>query len=142
MNPYQMYKTNTAAEADQGIALDYGTFTIRVARAGGANKKFGKLLNDRLKPYRRQIDNDTLGEGIAEKVMAETYADAVILGWDGVTDESGKPLVYCRANVIKLLLDLPELFLDIQQQAVKAGNFRIEERETDAKNSKSSSAGK
>jgi len=142
MNPYAMFKTNPAAEAEAGIVLDYGTFSIRIVRAGGANRKFGKLLGDRLKPYRRQIDNDTMDDAAAQKIMAETYADAVILGWEGVTDEAGTPLDFSRANCVTLLTDLPELFRDIQEQAGRAANFRAAEREADAKNSKSSSAGK
>lgn len=141
MNPYEMFKTNTEVEAEKGINLDYGAFSIRIVRAGGANKKFGKLLNDRLKPYRRQIDNDTIGDGIADKIMAETYADSIIIGWEGVTDPGGKKLEYSRANCVKLLLDLPELFRDIQEQAAKAANFKTEEVAADVKNSKSSSAG-
>ena len=91
MNPYAMFKTNVAAEADQGIALDYGSFSIRINRAGGSNKRYGQELIRRLKPYRRQIDNDTLDNAVAEKVMAGLYADTVVIGWDGVTDENNAP---------------------------------------------------
>jgi len=140
MNPYQMFKTNTAAEADQGIALDYGSFSLRIVRAGGANKRYGQELTRRLKPHRRQIDNDTLDNAVAEKIMAELYADTIVLGWDGVTDADGKELPFSKANCVKLFTDLPDLFRDVQEQAAKVGNFRTEERADDAKNSNSSSA--
>ena len=140
MNPYAMFKTNAAAEADQGIALDYGSFSIRIVRAGGSNKRYGQELTRRLKPYRRQIDNETLDNAVAEKVMAGLYADTVVIGWDGVTDETDASLPFTRDNCIKLFTDLPELFRDVQEQAGKVGNFRLEEQEDDAKNSNSSSA--
>ena len=140
MNPYQMFQTNAAAETDQGIVLDYGSFSLRIVRAGGANKRYGQELTRRLKPHRRQIDNDTLDNAVAEKIMAELYADTVLIGWDGVTDATGAPLPFGKANVVKLFTDLPDLFRDVQEQAAKVGNFRLEERESDAKNSQSSSA--
>ena len=70
----------------------------------------------------------------------ELYADTLIIGWSGVTDEAGNPLPFNRDNVVKLLTDLPELANDIQAQAVLVSNFRAEEREADAKNLNSSSA--
>ena len=74
-------------------------------------------------------------------MLAEVYADAVIVGWSGVKDEAGKEMAFSRENVIKLLTDIPELFRDIQQQANLVSNFRAEAKEADAKNSAASSAG-
>ena len=134
MNLYKTYKTTDSMEKD-GIDLQYGPdCKIRIARAGGSNQRFGKLLGDKLKPYRRQIDNGTMDDAIAAKIMAEVYADCVILGWQGVEDFEGIAIPFCKENVVKLLTDLPELFRDIQEQAGKVSNFRAAEREEDAKN--------
>lgn len=134
MNLYQLFQTDQQHE-QQGIVLDYGAAgKIRIARAGGSNAKFSRIFGERFKPYRRQFDNGTLDDGIANKVMLEVYADTVILGWEGVSGPEGRPLEYTRANVIQLLTDLPELFRDIQDQAGKAANFRAAELEADAKN--------
>lgn len=140
-NPYQLFGTDKKAETEQGISLDYGSFKIRIVRAGGANRKYVETLNRRLKPYRRQMENDTLDSDVALRTMAEVYADTVIIGWEGVTDAEGRDLDYCRNNVIKLLTDLPELFRDLQEQAGKAALFRASEREEEQKNSQSGSAG-
>jgi hypothetical protein len=134
-NPYEMFKTNANAEVERGIDLDYGDFKIRIVRAGGANKKFSQLLTAKMRPYRRQIDNDTLDPAVADRLMAEVYADTIILGWDGVCGEDGKPLSFSKENVVKILTDLPDMFRDIQSQAMLAANFKIEERKEDAKNS-------
>jgi hypothetical protein len=141
MNPYQMFQTDKTAEVEQGITLDYGSFKFRIVRAGGANRKYTEALNRKLKPYRRQLENDTLDNDVALKAMAEVYADTVLLGWEGVTGPDGQPLEYCRNNVIKILTDLPDLFRDVQEQANKAALFRAAEREEEAKNSVSGSAG-
>lgn len=134
MNPYAMFKTNPTAEVEQGITLDYGAFSIRIARAGGANRKFGQVLAQKLKPYRRQLENDTMDDAVASRLMAEAYAEAVVLGWDNVTDAQGNPMAFSRDACVQLLTDLPELFADIQEQSRRAANFRREERDDAAKN--------
>ena len=139
MNPYQMFKLNGAAESN-GIDLDYGAYSIRILRAGSGNKKYTKELQRRIKPHRYQIDNGLFDNDVAKKMTNELYADTIIIGWSGVTDEAGNPLPFNRDNVVKLLTDLPELANDIQAQAVLVSNFRAEEREADAKNLNSSSA--
>ncbi len=134
MNLYKTFKANDDLEK-QGIELQLGDdVSIRLARAGGSNQKFGKLLGDRLKPYRRQIDNGTMDDAVAAKIMAEVYADCVVLGWQGVADEHGNPLAFTRDNCVKLFTDLPELFRVVQEEAGRLANFRAQDREEDAKN--------
>jgi hypothetical protein len=134
MNLYQTFKADESMEKT-GIDLQYGPdCKIRIARAGGSNRRYGKLLGERLKPFRRQMDNGTLDDAVAAELMAEVYAESVILGWTGVDGPDGQPLDFNRENCVKLLTDLPELFRDIQEQAAKIANFRAAEREADAKN--------
>lgn len=140
MSLYNIFETDKGLERD-GVVLDYGfnsknqPVRIRIARAGGANVKFAKVLEQKMKPYKRAIANDTMDNKVAEKLLIEAYADAVILGWEGVEDRDGNPLDFTRENVIKVLTDLPDLFLDIQQQSQKAALFRAELREAEQGNS-------
>jgi hypothetical protein len=139
---YDLFKTDDKAETQDGIVLDYGAAgQIRIVRAGGGNKRFSQALNAKLRPYQRQIANDTMDEAVAARLMAEVYAETVIIGWDGVTGPDGQPLAFCKANVVQLLTDLPDLFRDIQTQAVTAANFRAAELEEMGKNSGAASAG-
>ena len=133
MNPYKMFKTEEKMEAG-GIELDYGDFKFRIARAGGSNTKYTRLLAKRLKPYQRQMDMGVLENDVADRLMAGIYADSVILGWEGVTDADGNPMEFTRENCVTLFLDLPGLFSDIREQAQKAVNFRAEALENAAKN--------
>lgn len=134
-SPYELFKTDEKAELDEGVILDYGEFNIRIARAGGSNKKFGKLLNVRLKPHRRQMETDTMDDAVATRIMVETYADSIILGWNNVKDASGADMEYNRENVIKLFTDLPDLFRDVQSQAGQVALFRSAEADATIKNS-------
>ena len=139
-SPYALFKTDPKAETE-GLTLDYGDFRIRIARAGGANRAFARALEARLKPYRRQLQTETLDENVAERILHEVYADHVILGWDGIAGPDGKAMAYSRANALKLFEDLPELFRDIQDQAGRVALFRARELEDDKGNSGRRSAG-
>ncbi len=132
-SPYVLFSTDTALESG-GIALDYGSFRIRIARAGGANRKFAQVLEAKLKPHRRQIQTETLADEVAHRLIVEAYAEAVILGWDGVVDAAGQALPFTRDNAVRLMTDLPDLFRDVQEQATKAALFRRQAQEADEKN--------
>lgn len=139
MNLYKMFKTDEHYEKE-GIDLIYGDnskgnqIRIKVARAGGANVKYAKALERRTKPYRRQIQNETIDPKFAEQLIMETFAESVILGWDGVEDEEGNDMPFSFENCIKLFTDLPDLWADVQAQSQKVALFRQEVREEDLKN--------
>lgn len=139
MSLYKTFKTDKGVEVS-GVILDYGKnkaglpVTIRIARAGGANTRYAKLVEAKTKPYRRQIQNDTLDPGVAEGLLREVYAEAVVLGWENVEDENGKPLPFNKENCIKVLNDLPDLYADIRDQAGKIAIFRSDILESDAGN--------
>ena len=139
MSLYAQFKTDKNVEKT-GIILEYGfnskkqPIQIRIARAGGANEHYSKLLEAKIKPYRRQIQNETLDNAIAEKITKEVYAQSVILGWENVEDEKGNPIEFNVDNCVKLLTDLPDLWSDIQAQSTRAALFRADILEADAKN--------
>ena len=66
--------------------------------------------------------------------MAETYAESVIIGWKGVKDRDNKPLKFTKENVVKLLIDLPELFTEIQKRATAFGTFKERNEAANEKN--------
>lgn len=131
--PYSVFRTDKSLEKE-GIVLDYGDFKIKIARAGGANAAFQKALAAKVRPYKRQLDAGTIPDDVAEKLFLDVYAESVVLGWEGVTDENGKPLPYSKENAVKLFSDLPDLFRDVQNQAASISNFRAEVTEDTIKN--------
>lgn len=139
MSLYKNFATNTDLEK-VGILLEYGNnskgkpIAIRIARAGGANKRYENLLQARLKPYRRQLQCDMMSNELQEKILMEVYAESVVLGWENVEDAEGNPMDFNKENVIKLFTDLPDLYEDVKAQSVRAALFRQEEREEDSKN--------
>lgn len=139
MSLYSQFKTDNALE-QQGIILEYGEnadgkpISIRIARAGGSNVQYTRLIEARVKPYRRQIQNETIERAMVEKILREVYAESIVLGWENVTDENGKALPFTVANCMKLFEDLPDLFQDIQDQSQRAALFRQDILEKDSKN--------
>lgn len=142
---YKLFSNEKATE-QAGILINYGDFRLRIARAGGGNQRFRRLLQAKLKPYRHQIDNDTLSDTVSEALLREAYAEAVILGWESKVGEGetekwepwletpeGK-IEFSPEACVKVLTDLPDLFRDIQTMAGKAANFRRSEEEEDVKN--------
>jgi hypothetical protein len=61
-----------------------------------------------------------------------------VLGWEGVEDREGNPMEFSRDNVVRLFTDLPELFLDVQQQSQKAALFLVDILEGEQGNSQKS----
>lgn len=139
MSLYTQFKTDKNLE-NEGVYLDYGMnsqdkpIRIRIARAGGANQAFARAYEQKTKPYRRQIQTDTLDPKVAERIILEVYAETVVLGWEGVEDENGDELPFNRDNCVKLFTDLPDLFADLQKTSQNIAVFRAEVREADAKN--------
>lgn len=134
-SPYDFFKTDKDLETGKGVELDYGAFSITIHRAGGQNAKFASVTMAKMAPHRRKLQSGSLDEDVGRRLMAEIYAESVIIGWKNVVDEAGKPLPFTKENCVKLLLDLPEFFSDIQEQAQNMANFRAEALEKEAKNS-------
>lgn len=134
-SPYELFKTSDEHE-QKGIELDYGDFQITVARAGGSNRRYQKMLEAKTKPFRRilaaggKVDPERMSAA-----MREVFAETVVLAWNGVTDEDGKKLAFNKANVQKLFKDLPELFNDVMNQATNFQLFQDIETEEDKGNS-------
>lgn len=155
-NPmFAMFKTNSNAEK-KGTWINYGEFKFLVARAGGTNHAYKNLIEVLSKPYRRQIDAEKLDEAKQKEILAEAYSRTVILGAEvlvpvkgavakegeevqkewvpGLFSESGEVLNPTPANIKKCLLELPDLFKDLQLIAVDSAAFLEEAQEKDAKN--------
>ena len=152
---YQLFEMDKDLERE-GITVNYGSVKFQIARAGGRNKAFKDTFSAKTKKHRTQIDNETMSDEMADRIMAESYAEAVILSWhsrkedehgdaildkkgeeqwvDTIENKEGKMVKYSVAECVKLLLDLPDLFSSLQSYAVKSANYRKEMDETDEGN--------
>lgn len=134
MSLYRQFKTDESVEQG-GVEIDYGEgVKIRVARAGGANKRYVKSLEVMHRKYRKQIQLEILSNDLANQLLIKAYAESVVIGWEGVTDEAGEPMPFTVENCVKLFTDLPDLFDDVKSVAGAAAAFREELDRGDAGN--------
>ena len=149
-NLFKMFEMDVDLERE-GITVNYGSVKLLLARAGGRNKEFRDYLNARARKVRHQIDQETMSDDAADLMMAEAYAEKVVLGWwsriedkfeepvlkngeeqwvDTVlmplkTDETKmKPVKFSVPECVRLFTLLPDLFADVQRMAGKAANYR------------------
>jgi hypothetical protein len=134
MGLYDTFGTDANLEAGQGITLEYPDCSITIHRAGGANKKYAQAISNKMKPYARKVQLGTMEEALAYRLLVEAYAEAIVIGWEGVTGKDGKPLPFTKENCITLFMDLPDLFADVRGQAENAAAFKVVQEEEDQKN--------
>ena len=141
---YKMFEVDKAQEA-KGVLLNMGDNRFLIARAGGGNKQFVECFKEKAKPFKFAIEHSKMEEEDSVKLMASVYAETVILGWESaVRDEEhnlvltaggkpkiqksvegkdGKQMKYSVENCTQLLIDLPELFREIQAFAGEYTTF-------------------
>lgn len=144
----RLFKTSDKVEK-QGVYLEYDDKTrIKIARAGGSNTTFTKLFEKKMRPFRRALNTGLLGNKQAAALLHDIYAETIILSWEekrggewmkGIDPEDAgmegaELLEPTKENMIKVFKELPELFVDIQQQSQAVALFREELDEGDVGN--------
>lgn len=151
---YKTFEMDSDLERE-GITVNYGTVKFLIARAGGRNKAFKDLFKTKAAKHRTQLDNDTMSDDMADRIMAESYAETIVLGWwtrkenesgdpilkkgeeqwdDVIENAKGKRVKFSVDQCVRIFLELPDLFQSIQSYATKAANYRKEEEAADEGN--------
>lgn len=143
-NPLRrMFETDESVEKE-GIWLDYAPgVEVRIARAGGANKRFAKVMTRLSKPYRRALQTNSVDESILLELFIKAYARTIVLAWKGFTKDlithddadADIPLDFNQENCEAFLREQPNLFTDIQKASDDISLFRTEILEGDSGNS-------
>lgn len=137
-----LYK-NYAMDADKeinGVSVEVdqnenGTFaTFVLSRMGTTNKRYSKALEFATRPYRRQIELETMDNGLAEKIFRKVFCETVLLGWSNVYGRDGEEIKFTSSAAIALFEDLPLLYEELSAKAKSVGLFREETTEDEAKN--------
>lgn len=140
---YQMFAMDKNVERT-GVYIEFGDFRIKIARAGGANENFRKVMQIRSKPVKRLIQTETITDKQANELMMGVYAQAVVLTWEtkdkngnfvtGIESEDGKLLDVTEENIVNTFRALPELYEEIVQAANRISLFKKVIDEADLKN--------
>lgn len=130
---FEMFETDEELE-QRGFIIEFGEgVEITIARAGGSNRKFQRFHETKMRPYRTQVAANTMEESVMRKLLAESYAHAIVLGWKGVRDRDGEEIPFTKQNVVDVLLALGDLFDTILQESTRMVNFQLAGIEADAK---------
>jgi hypothetical protein len=142
MGMYDVFDTDADLEND-GIWIDYGDFRVRIAGATQGNKKYVTYADKALKPIRRAMAAGALSPERSRIVMIDIYVKTIILDWEvkeddkwkkGIESKTGDVLPVTKENISQALNDLPNLFIDLQEQAQQISNFRKAELEEESGN--------
>lgn len=111
-----------------------GNVVARLLVARANNTKFQEYLRQIGKPYRRQIQADTMDQKLLTDLHRKAVARHVLLGWEGLFD-NGAELEYSVENAERLLR-MP-YFSDIVESASSDLSLFFEETlKEDAKQAK------
>lgn len=124
------YATDESHETS-GVWFDYGDgIMVRLARAGGSNKRYLKARTRLLKPYRRR--NGDIPEDVMERIAKEALAEACVVDWQGVDlDEEGIDSQCTKENVLRAFELSNDFFEDCLRDATSMEPFL---KEVEAKN--------
>lgn len=142
MGMYDTFETDPTME-QEGVFLDYGDFRVRIAHAGQGNSKYVKYAEKKLKPVRKAMEAGALGNERSMSLMIDIYSKTIVLDWQvrvgdnwktGIEARDGTILPFSEEIVADTLRALPNLFVDIQQQASSIANFRAADLKAEAGN--------
>ena len=141
------FKTDKTLETE-GVEIAVGInehndkpITIRIARMTRTNKKYAKALDNASRPHTASIQNETLDEAIASRMMQGVFVDTILLGWGNLpksdltgVDTDTDELPFTRENALALFEELPDLYKDWEKRANGSAAFREIERDVSAGN--------
>lgn len=141
MKVNQRFATDAAAE-EEGVWVEIGEGAdLLIARFG--NKNHERVLDRLRKPYRNILrTGGEIPKSRAEAIVIEAAAEALLLDWRGLEDDSGKPIPYSREMAITLMTDLKDFRNQVAAIAMEAETYRASALAAAAKNSKTESAGR
>ncbi len=115
--------------------LDDGTaIKFKLRRAGLRNTEWKRAYNRMVKPNEDRVLSGEITEDEMKGLLAVVYAEAVILGWEGIKDSDGKEVAYSKELAIELLQFFPDLFTLIINSAHSRSNYQETELERTEKN--------
>lgn len=136
---FQQFRSDAKKESE-GVPItfspnhDQSVPTFFCSRMAQTNQKYVKALERITRPYKRQIQLQTLPNEKSDKIRMQVFIEAILQKWEHIQDENGNEISYSADAAMKLFEQLPELFFELETQAGNAALYRLEEVEADTKN--------
>ena len=121
-NLFRKFSTNKEME-QKGIWVGIDDARFLIARAGGGNVNFQRVLSEKLRPLKKQLEARSLSDEESGKIITEVYAETVVLDWQNVEDDDG-PMECTRENIIRLFDGAPKVFTIIREESLEYTNYK------------------
>jgi hypothetical protein len=136
---FKQFQTDKSKELE-GIDVEFGANedgsvpTFKLARMCRSNKKYTKAIEAATKPVQRLIELGTLKDSQGESIMLDVFVSTILLGWENIVGPDGHKIPFSKENAKSLMIQLPDLYDELQDKAKKISLFMEASLEQDAKN--------
>lgn len=146
---WSVFGTDARKEID-GVLIEYpGGIRVKLARAGGRNEQFAKSHEIHMRPHRQAAKiPGGLSERVQREVIIKVFLDAVIRSFEMnvgteenpewkpvIVQENGDEVMATREALTDLFHQLPDLLMQIVQDANDLSLYRKAQLEEETKNS-------
>lgn len=131
MSIYKKYSTDKTKDQEGVFIPVGGGASFKLTRMGPTNIRYGNKFKALSKPYERLAKNDELSPEKALEIQVKAFCGTVLVDWKDVTDKDGNPLEFSEENAVKVLTDLPDLYLELVSESENRDNFQIDEKEAE-----------
>lgn len=135
---WDLYETDLTKETEGFWYKVNKKVSVRLARAGGANMAFTKVMEEKTREHRKRggvLEGDRVDVELMTDIMKQAFAETIILDWKGFTKKAdGKPLACSSKAAYEVMLALPDLYNELREAAGEAANYRIEDIQADVGN--------
>lgn len=126
--------------AQAGVRVHYRDgIWLRIAHIG--NAAYRRAQFDAFRPHRRRMRAGEMPLEEIAKIETRLIAEHVLVGWENVDDEAGKPQPYTVDAGVEALTKFPRLRDFVLDEARDFDNYRAEEEEDALGNSLAASSG-
>jgi hypothetical protein len=100
-----------------------------------SNPQIKQAMTAHYKPYAHQVAHGTLDPEKEREILTKVFVNACLVDWKGI-EIDGEPAKFSKELALKYLLELPELFNTLMDQAQDFKNYKEEfEAKTEVGNS-------
>ena len=139
MSIFKLYQTSKSLETE-GVWIEYpenkdGTIpAFKLARMSRNNKNYLKTVEEKTRPYKRQIELNAIKPSQADEMMLDIFTSAILIDWRNIKKTNGEGIVYSKDEAKDLMKMLPDLYEDLQEKAKEIQFFIDATMENDSKN--------
>lgn len=71
------------------------------------NARYQGAIESLKRPHARAFQRNEVSAGVLEDIICRAMSQALLLGWEGVSDAAGKPVPYTQEAGFQMLRDSP-----------------------------------